>query len=249
MLEGISVKISVKNRVANPDEFSTFGRDTLSPQRGRARCNLSVGRGIAPSSTCAGWFANELNLTKGNSFTGALSIVVIQRHGRDLWTLISVEDRRIVSTNGRVRQTNCAISRGSLLPTPIFLLPSLLLSVVSFVFRGRGALFHPFFVFLPIVHLPSPSNGRTERPIFPIESGSSGRPIVRFAPDLVLRDSRDLSRDVVFATNRKNPVCALHIGFSIAPRKYRRIGILGGKEWANVVKRRSSKRTTNYRHD
>ena len=25
----ISVKISVKNRVANPDEFSTFGRDTF----------------------------------------------------------------------------------------------------------------------------------------------------------------------------------------------------------------------------
>lgn len=31
-----------------------------------------------------GWFANELNLTKGGSFSSALSIVVIQRRGRDL---------------------------------------------------------------------------------------------------------------------------------------------------------------------
>ena len=73
-----------------------------------------------------GWLANELSLTKGNSFTGALSIVVIQRRGRDLWTLISVEDRRIVSTNGRVRQTNCKIPRGSLLPTPTLPRPPIL---------------------------------------------------------------------------------------------------------------------------
>lgn len=96
------------------------GRNRRSRHRGRGEgdlvviCRANEGSLHRPP----GWFANELNLTKGNSFTGALSIVVIQRRGRDLWTLIFVEDRRIVSTNGRVRQTNCKIPRGSLLPTP-----------------------------------------------------------------------------------------------------------------------------------
>lgn len=93
-----------------------------------------------------GWFANELNLTKGNSFTGALSIVVIQRCGRDLWTLISVEDRRIVSTNGRVRQTNCKMLRGSLLPTPPLSSPFRCWSSFRSFFATETRLFIPFSV-------------------------------------------------------------------------------------------------------
>lgn len=195
----ISVKISVKNRVANPDEFSTFGYFPVSPQRGRARCNLSVGRGIAPSSTCAGWFANELNLTKGNSFTGALSIVVIQRHGRDLWTLISVEDRRIVSTNGRVRQTNCAISRGSLLPTPILLLPPSCVAPRRFVRFSR-----PSRAFSSLFRIPShrsPSFALVERSDRSLQSNLDRADVQSFV-SLPIRVSF-YTRDVVFATNRK----------------------------------------------
>lgn len=151
--EEISVEILELRIEANPDELWTFGRDTF-PRSPPKEAELVVicrsDEGSLHRPPVPGWFANELNLTKGNSFTGPLSIVVIQRHGRDLWTLISVEDRRIVSTNGRVRQTNCAISRGSLLPTPIFLPPlssrrPTFLLVVSLVFRCRAAPFHPFF--------------------------------------------------------------------------------------------------------
>lgn len=119
--------------------------------------------------------------------------------------------------------------------------PTLLL-VVSFVFRGRGAPFHPFFVFLPIVHLSSSSsNGVTDPSDRIWIERTSNR---SFRSRSVLHDVRDrgmsFSRRIVkILVCVCVCVCALHIRFSIVPRKYRRIGILGGKEWANVVERGS----------
>lgn len=122
--------------------------------------------------------------------------------------------------------------------------PTLLL-VVSFVFRGRAAPFHPFFVFLPIVHLSSSSSNEVTDPFDRIWIERTSNRSFRSRSTRSTRCSR--SRDVVFATNRKNPlfvcvrvcVCIAYRIFyrSKEIRKYRRIGILGGKEWANLVKR------------
>lgn len=90
--EEISVEILVKNRGESGRVVWTFGRDTFPypPKEAELVVICRSDEGSLHRPPVPGWFANELNLTKGNSFTGPLSIVVIQRHGRDLWTLISV---------------------------------------------------------------------------------------------------------------------------------------------------------------
>lgn len=102
--------------------------------------------------------------------------------------------------------------------------PALLL-VVSFVFRGQAAPFHPFFVFLPIVHLPSPSsNGMTDLSNRISIERTSNR---SFRSRSVSRSTRGMS-----FSRRIVSVCIPRIHVSRI-QKYRRIGILGGKEWAN----------------
>lgn len=115
--------------------------------------------------------------------------------------------------------------------------PTLLL-VVSFVFRGRGAPFHPFFVFLPIVHLSSSSSNEVTDPFDRIWiERTSNR---SFRSRSVLHDVRD--RGMSFSRRIVKILClCVCIAYRIfyrskEIRKYRRIGILGGKEWANVVK-------------
>lgn len=105
--------------------------------------------------------------------------------------------------------------------------PTLLL-VVSFVFRGRGAPFHPFFVFLPIVHLSSSSSNEVTDPFDRIWiERTSNR---SFRSRSVLHDVRD--RGMLFSRRIVKILClcvrvcvcvcmcALHIGFSIVPRRY-----------------------------